>query len=105
MIFSFVFVRTYLLSTLVKLGPPGFRRFLIDIQPFEKVRRLRNIVHIVHNTSVEILESKRSALKNGGDALMNQIGGGKDIITILCECTWTSCRYSNVIADFPISKS
>jgi hypothetical protein len=90
--FSLVFVRTYFLSTLVKLGPPNFRKFIVDILPFENVRRLRNIVDIIHNTSVEILEAKKRALKEGGEAVANQVGGGKDIMSILCMYFRTFCH-------------
>ena len=50
-----IFFRNYVLPTLVKLGPPRFRRFLVDLLPFKNARRLRDIVDIMHNTSVEIL--------------------------------------------------
>lgn len=78
-----IFFRNYFLPTLVKLGPPRFRRFMVNLLPFKNVRRLRDIVGIMHNTSVEILEEKRRALKEGDDAVAGQIGRGKDIISIL----------------------
>jgi hypothetical protein len=84
------FYRNYLLTTLVKLGPPRFRRFVVDLLPFKNVRRLRDIVDVIHNTSIEILEAKRRALKDGDEAVARQIGGGKDIISILSMCIQTS---------------
>jgi hypothetical protein len=78
-----IFYRNHFLPTLVKLGPPRFRRVLVNLLPFENVRRLRDVVDIMHNTSVDILREKRRALKEGGDAVAEQIGGGKDIISIL----------------------
>jgi hypothetical protein len=83
--FTMIFFRNYLLTTFVKLGPPRFRRFLVDLLPFKNARRLRDIIDIIHNTSVEILEAKRRALKEGDEAVAKQIGRGKDIISILSE--------------------
>ncbi|KAF8237919.1 cytochrome P450 [Tricholoma matsutake] len=85
LLFKMIFFRNYLVTTLVKLGPPRFRRFLVDLLPFENVRRLRDIVDIMDNTSIEILEAKRRALKEGDEAVAKQIGRGKDIISVLMK--------------------
>lgn len=82
-LFRMIFFRNYLLTTFVKLGPPKFRRFLVDLLPFKNARRLRDIVDTIHNTSVEILETKRRALNEGDEGLAKQAGQGKDIISIL----------------------
>jgi hypothetical protein len=84
--FKLYFARTYLLPTLVKPGPPRFRRFMVDLMPFENVRKLRDIVDIMHNKSVEILEAKKRALIEGDEAVARQIGKGRDIISILRTC-------------------
>jgi len=55
----------------------------VDLIPSPIIRRLRDIVDIFHNTSVEILETKKAALRGGDQALAAQIGKGKDIISIL----------------------
>jgi hypothetical protein len=83
-LFATALLRNYLITTIVKLGPPKFRRFLIDLQPLENVRQLRDIIDVMHNTSAEILEAKRRALQQGDEAVTKQIGGGKDIISVLC---------------------
>lgn len=82
--FTMVFVRTFLLTTLVKLGPPKFRRFMVDLMPFKNVRKLRDIVDILDQTAVEILEAKRRSLREGDEAVARQIGQGKDIMSVLC---------------------
>jgi hypothetical protein len=81
-----IFFRNYLLPTLVKLGPPKFRRFLVNLVPFKNVRELRDIIDVMYNTSVEILEAKKRALMEGDEAVARQIGRGKDIISILSMC-------------------
>ena len=57
----------------------------MDLIPSKIVRKLRDIVDVFHNTSVEILEAKKEALRGGDQALAAQIGKGKDIISILCK--------------------
>lgn len=81
-------LRNYLLPTLVKLGPPGFRRFMVNLLPIKNVRRLRDIINVLHNTSVEILEARRRALLEGDEAVVSQIGR-KDITSILSMCSDT----------------
>jgi hypothetical protein len=98
-----IFFRNYLLTTFVKLGPPRFRRFLVDLLPFKNARRLRDIIDIIHNTSVEILEAKRRALKEGDEVVARQIGRGKDIISILSVCLQYSAIYS--LTKYPLSES
>ena len=68
-----------------KIGTPRFRRAIVDLIPSEIIRKLRDIVVILYNTSVEILEIKKEALRGGDQALAAQIGKGKDIISILCK--------------------
>ena len=60
----------------------------MDLIPSETVQRLRDIINIFHETSVEILETKKEALRRGDQALAAQIGQGKDIISILCEVSF-----------------
>ena len=82
MSFALLIISSFL-PVLMKLGPPRFRRTLVNLVPSEKVRRLRVAVDTMHNTAVEILESKRRALQEGDEAMTRQIGRGKDIISIL----------------------
>jgi cytochrome P450 len=83
--FKFVFPRTYILSTLVKIGSPRFQRWVIGLLPWKTLHQLRDIVDILHNTSVEIFESKKRALAEGDEAVAAQIGQGKDILSILMK--------------------
>ena len=87
------FVRTYLLTFLVKLGSPKFRRFLVNLLPLKNVRQLRESIDTIHNTSVEILESKKCALKEGDDVVAKQIGQGKDILSVLSLCNPIHCDH------------
>jgi len=77
---TMAFIHDYL-PMVVKICPPRFRRFIVDhCLPFKSAKRLRDIVDIMHETSVEILEAKERALQEGDEAVMKQIGRGQDII-------------------------
>lgn len=80
--FKLFYIRTYLISHLVKIGIP---RFIVNLIPSQPIRDLREIVDVLHNTSVEILQSKKKALEEGDEALSRQIGQGKDILSILSK--------------------
>ena len=74
-----------LLPTLSKIGSANFRRFVVDMVPWKNVRRLRDISDTLHHIAVEIYETKKRAIEGGDDAVARQIGGGKDIMSILSE--------------------
>jgi hypothetical protein len=70
----------------VKLGPPGFRRFLLDITPSELLQKVKGIVDVMAQTSTDIFREKLSALQQGDEAVMRQVGEGKDVMSILRAC-------------------
>jgi hypothetical protein len=85
------------LTPLVRIGTPKFRRFILDLLPWKTLHQLRDISDVIHNTSVEIVNSKKQALEDGDDTVARQIGQGKDILSILSEgfsfldYAWASC--------------
>ncbi|KAJ3559691.1 hypothetical protein NM688_g188 [Phlebia brevispora] len=66
-----------------KLGPPSLRRFLISLIPNRDIQQLREIVDTMDRQSSNILSGKRSALRAGDEAVKQQVGEGKDIMSIL----------------------
>ena len=78
-----MFSRTYFLSTCLKIGTPKFRRFIMDLLPWKSLHEIRDIVDVLHNTTVEIFEAKKKALEEGDEAVTQQIGQGKDFMSIL----------------------
>ena len=78
-----MFSRTYFLSTCLRIGTPKFRRIIMDILPWKTLHEIRDIVDILHNTTVEIFEAKKKALEEGDEAVTRQIGKGKDFMSIL----------------------
>ncbi|KJA19451.1 hypothetical protein HYPSUDRAFT_69198 [Hypholoma sublateritium FD-334 SS-4] len=75
--------RRYLLPTFVKYTTPSIRRALANLVNWKDLQDIRRIVDVIHETSVEIFESKKKALAEGDEAVQRQIGHGKDILSIL----------------------
>ncbi|KAF8896612.1 cytochrome P450 [Infundibulicybe gibba] len=70
------FYRSYVLPHVAHIGPPWFRRLW-------SLHQMRDIVDTMHNTSKQIFEGKKAALREGDEALSRQIGQGNDIMSIL----------------------
>lgn len=79
---QFAFVRSYLWP-LTNVGTPKMRRFIVDLLPWKSLHDVRDIIDSIHNTSLEIFESKKRALLDGDEAVTRQVGQGKDILSIL----------------------
>lgn len=80
------FEREYLLPTLIKIGSPRLRRFVVDRIPWKKYRKLRDIINTMDRFIVNLFEEKKRALVKGNEAFAKQTGGAKDIISILSQC-------------------
>jgi hypothetical protein len=84
------------LSPLARIGTPKFRRFILDLVPWKTLHQLQDISDVIHNTAIEIINSKKRALEDGDEAVTRQIGEGKDILSILSrgfsffDYAWTS---------------
>ncbi|KAF9565116.1 cytochrome P450 [Agrocybe pediades] len=97
--FKFFFIRNYFLSTFVKIGTPRFRRFIVDILPARSVRELKNIIDTMHDTSVMIYQSKKKAIAEGDATLAEQIGRGKDIMSILMRANMSASAEDSLTED------
>jgi len=56
------------LTPLVRLGTPKFRRFIFDLLPWKTLHQLQDISDVIHNTAIEIINSKKRALEDGDEA-------------------------------------
>ena len=74
-----------LLPYFVMIGSPAFRRFVFELLPFNATKTLARIVDIMDSTSKQIFQKKKDALAQGDEAVKNQIGKGKDIMSVLSE--------------------
>ena len=70
---------------LVKIGTPWVRRKLLRLVPSKDIQRIVNIVDIMHEQAVEVYDAKKEALKKGEATVVQQVGRGKDILSILRE--------------------
>ncbi|KAH9482227.1 Cytochrome P450 monooxygenase 91 [Psilocybe cubensis] len=96
---KFRFSRTYLLPTIVRIGTPRFRRFILDILPLKDLHRFRDIVDLTYSTSLEVYESKKKALYAGDELVTKQIGQGKDILSILMRANLNASNEDKLPED------
>ncbi|CCL98383.1 uncharacterized protein FIBRA_00378 [Fibroporia radiculosa] len=67
------------------LGPAWLRRRLLDLIPNKDVQAVKNIIDTMSQKSVEVYREKKEALARGDQAVIHQIGEGKDIMSILLK--------------------
>ncbi|KAF9002247.1 cytochrome P450 [Cyathus striatus] len=93
-----------LYPVLSRIGTPGFRRWVINVSPFKLLHKLRDIIDFMHNTSVEILESKRKALEEGDETVARQVARGKDIMSILLKANMEASEDDRLPEDEVIAQ-
>ncbi|THU90950.1 cytochrome P450 [Dendrothele bispora CBS 962.96] len=76
-------LRFFFLSWGIKIGTPQFRRSMLKLVPIQSVHELRDMADYMWSLSEEIYESKKQALAQGDETVVQQIGRGKDIMSIL----------------------
>ncbi|KAH7873381.1 cytochrome P450 [Lentinula edodes] len=79
------FARTYLLPLSVKVLPTNVRTFIMNITPWRTLHDVRDMVNYMHELSVEIYEEKKRAFEEGDEAVVRQIGKGKDLLSIMMK--------------------
>ena len=83
--FSILIFFRPLLPFVEKIGTPAFRSWIVDHFPSERLRLIKNISDTIHSESIEILRDKRTAIQSGDQAMIDKVGEGKDIMSILCK--------------------
>ena len=58
---------------------------MVDAVPHHDIHRLTNIVDVMHRRSMEIYREKKRALEEGDEAVAQQVGEGRDIMSVLRE--------------------
>ncbi|CAK5278811.1 unnamed protein product [Mycena citricolor] len=76
-------IERQILPFILKIGTPGFRRWLVDVTPSRRLHKLRDIVDEMHSTTLAIFESKKKAMLMGDEKVLEQVGHGRDIVSIL----------------------
>ncbi|KAI0069487.1 cytochrome P450 [Panus rudis PR-1116 ss-1] len=97
-IFALSFWRM-LLPVLVKLGPAPFRRFIVDILPSKRAQRMKNVADTILVHTKEILRQKREALAAGDEAVVHQVGEGKDILSVLLRANTEATETERLSED------
>ncbi|KAF5342980.1 hypothetical protein D9758_013688 [Tetrapyrgos nigripes] len=75
----------YLLPIALKLGTPKLRRWTMNMLPLNDLHRLRDISDYLWDFSKQLYRGKLQALREGDEAVAQQVGKGKDIMSILIK--------------------
>jgi hypothetical protein len=67
------------------VGPARIRCFIVDMMPFQNIRKMRDIVDTMDRTARDVFYAKKRALQRGDESVVLQVGEGKDIMSVLCE--------------------
>ncbi|RPD66247.1 cytochrome P450 [Lentinus tigrinus ALCF2SS1-7] len=70
-----------IVSTLVKIGSPEFRRRIVDMIPYAPLQQIKHVVDVMDANAQKIVDEKLDAIKCKDDVVLAQIGGGKDILS------------------------
>lgn len=81
---AIILARVFIWPWVVNIGSPGFQRAVVNALPWKGLHDVRDMIDVMHTTSVEIFEATKRSLEKGED-LSARIGGGKDIMSILIK--------------------
>ncbi|KAI0718774.1 cytochrome P450 [Cerioporus squamosus] len=81
-----------LLPYVSDFGSPALRRKLLQFIPNPGVQKMKDIVDTMWRRSVEIYESKKLAIEQGDEAVSQQIGEGKDLMSILLQANMNAAE-------------
>ena len=56
---------------------------MVDHLPFRRLRAIKSIANTIHTQATSIFHDKKAALQAGDEAMVRQVGEGKDIMSIL----------------------
>ncbi|KAI0648471.1 cytochrome P450 [Trametes meyenii] len=71
------------LPILMKIGTASFRRRVVELLPYDPSQRMKQISDALHSRSLQIVNERKLALQGGDEALKQQVGEGKDIMSVL----------------------
>ncbi|RPD69487.1 cytochrome P450 [Lentinus tigrinus ALCF2SS1-7] len=93
-----------LMPYLPEAGRDATRRKIMGMIPQSGLQELSRISGILNRRSVEIYEDKKRALKQGDEAVMRQIGEGKDIMSILMRANMLASDMDRLPEDEVIAQ-
>ncbi|KAL4246377.1 cytochrome P450 family protein [Abortiporus biennis] len=74
-----------LIPVAYKLGSPSFQRRVVDMIPIKAVKEIVKNIDTMTNECQNIYNQKKAALLAGDDAMVHQVGEGKDIMSVLLK--------------------
>ncbi|TCD69775.1 cytochrome P450-dit2 [Steccherinum ochraceum] len=77
----------------------AFRRKLVDYLPFKRLHRLARVVDQMHFMSKKVFDSKKEAFAAGDEAVTEQVGEGKDIMSILLKANMAAAEKDRLPED------
>ncbi|KAF5375327.1 hypothetical protein D9757_009678 [Collybiopsis confluens] len=76
---------TTIFPRVARIGSPKFRRFIVNLLPWKDLHHMRDMVDYMHEVASEIYEEKKKVFEVGDEAITQQTGRGKDLISILMK--------------------
>lgn len=70
---------------ITRLGPPGFRRFMLRFVPIKAVHKVKAMADAMEETCMAILKTKRERSRAGEAEKNGVVDDEKDVLSILCE--------------------
>ncbi|KAH9944870.1 cytochrome P450, partial [Amylocystis lapponica] len=67
------------------IGSPAFRRRVLGWIPHKKTQKAKEIVDTIWDVASSLFDAKKRALEKGDEAVLKQVGEGKDIMSILMK--------------------
>ncbi|KJA19127.1 hypothetical protein HYPSUDRAFT_144149 [Hypholoma sublateritium FD-334 SS-4] len=91
------YATAFLLPLVSGIGSASFRRWAVNTFPWKNLHDVRDVVDILHSTSVNIFESKKEAMANGGGTGLSI--EEKDIMSILMKANMTASTEESLSRD------
>jgi cytochrome P450 len=79
------FAMRYILPWGLRLFSTKVRTFIMNATPWKTLHEVRDMVNYMHQLSGEIYQEKKCALEEGDEAMLKQIGQGKDLLSIMMK--------------------
>jgi hypothetical protein len=79
------FTNQFVFPFAAKFDCPRLKRYIVERIPWKRVQEIKEIVDVMHNTSLEIIKMKKDAMNSGDPAVVKEMLEKKDIISILSE--------------------
>ena len=67
------------------MGSATFRRRIVEMIPIRKVKEITYLIDTLDRQSRAVFDSKKAALLKGDEDVMQQVGEGKDLLSIMRE--------------------